>query len=73
MSKLNKDDLICIALDMQKTQNSILPDIRNELSDMKNELSELRKSYNKLKADLKVSKSVTEAMKNDITVLESKC
>ena len=72
-SKLNKDDLIRIALDMQKTQNSILSDMRNELPDMKNELSELRKNYNKLEADLKVSKSVTEAMKNHITVLERKC
>ena len=58
LSKLNKDDLIGIALDLQKTQNSILPDMRNQLSDMKNELSERRKNCNKLEADLKVSKSV---------------
>ena len=67
LSKLNKDDLIIrIALDMQNNQNSILSDINNELS-------ELRKKYNKLKSDLKVSKSVTEAMKNQIVVLENKC
>ena len=72
LSKLNKDDLIRIALGKQKTQNSILSDMRNELSDMKNELSELRKNYNKLETDLKVSKSVTEAMKNHIIVLERK-
>ena len=47
--------------------------MRNELSDMKNELSELRKNYNKLKADLKVSKSVTEVITNHIIVLERKC
>ena len=47
--------------------------MKNELSDMKNELSELRKNYNKLEADLKVSKSVTEAMKNHIIVLERRC
>ena len=73
LSKLNKDDPIRIALDMQKTQNSILSDMRDELSGMKNELSGLRKNYNKLEADLKVSKSVTEKMKNHITVLECKC
>ena len=50
LSKLNKDDLIRIALNMQK--------------------SELRKNKNKLEADLKVSKSVTEAIKNHRTVLE---
>ena len=58
---------------MQKTQNSILSEKRNELSYMKNELSELRKNCNKLEADLKVSKSVTESMKNHVTVLERKC
>ena len=73
LSKLNKDDLIRIALGMQKTQNSILSDMRNKLTDMKNELSELTKNCNTLEADLKVSKSVTEAMKNHIIVLERKC
>ena len=38
---------------MQKTQNSILSDMKNELSDMKNKLSEWRNSYNKMEADLK--------------------
>ena len=71
LSKLNKD-LIRIALDMQKTQNSILSDMRNKLSDMKNELPELRTNYNKLEVDLEISKSVTEAMKNRIIVLERK-
>ena len=64
MSKLNNDDHIRIALEVPKTQNSIL-------SDMKNKLSELRKNYN-IQADLKVSKSVTEAMKNNTVVLERK-
>ena len=40
--------------------------MRNVLSDMKSELSKLRKNYNKLEADLKVSKSVTEALKDHI-------
>ena len=51
---------------MQKTQKYILCDIEYELPDMKNELYALRKNYNKLEADLKVSKSVTEQMKNHI-------
>ena len=49
---------------MQKTQKSILCDMEYELPDMKNELSALSKNYNTLEADLKVSKSVTEEMKN---------
>ena len=58
---------------MQKPQNSILSDMKNKLNDMKNELSKLRKNQNKLEADLKVSKSVTKAMKNHIIALEPKC
>ena len=50
----------------KKTKNSIL-------SDMKNEISELRNICNKLEVDLKVSKSVTEVMKNHVVVLEHKC
>ena len=72
LSKLNKDDLIRIALDMQKTQNSVLSDMRNELSDMKNELPGLEKNYNKLEAGLKVSKLHNEAMENHVIVLERK-
>ena len=66
LSKLNKDDLIGIAPDMRKAQISILPDTENKLS-------ELRKNYNKPEVDIKVFKSVTEAMRNHIIVLEQKC
>ena len=45
LSKLNKNDLICIAIKMQCTQN-FLPNKK---------ISELRKNYNK-QADLEVSK-----------------
>ena len=51
LSRLNKDDLICIVLDMQ---NSKL-DTNFILNDIKKELSELQKSYNKFEADLAVS------------------
>ena len=68
LSRLNKDDFILIALDMQNSKletNSILTDIKNELS-------ELRKSYNKLEADLAVSKSVTKIMRKKKVMLERK-
>ena len=55
LSRLNKDDLICIVLDMQ---NSKL-DTNFILNDIKKELSELQKNYNKFEADLAVlSKSL---------------
>ena len=51
LSRLNKDDLVCIALDMQ---NSKL-DTNFILNDIKKELSELQKNYNNFEADLAVS------------------
>ena len=68
LSRLNKDDLICIALCMR---NSKL-DTNSSLTDIKNELSELRKSYNKLEPDLAVSKSITEIMRKQVVMLERK-
>lgn len=35
LSKPNKDDHICITLHMQKKLNSVLSDMKNELSDIK--------------------------------------
>ena len=65
LSRLNKDDLIRIALDMQKCKldtNSILIDIKYKLP-------ELRKSHEKLQADLGISKSVTEIISTQIVML----
>ena len=66
LPKLNKDDLIRIALDMQ----NLKLDINSILTDISNELSELRKNYNKLEVDLAVFKSVTEIMRKQIVMLE---
>ena len=66
LPKLNKDDLIRIALDMQ----NLKLDINSILTDISNELSELRKNYNKLEVDLAVFKSVTEIMRKQIAMLE---
>ena len=55
LSRLNKDDLVCIALDMQ----NLKLDTNFILNDIKKELSELQKNYNKFEADLAVlSKSL---------------
>ena len=58
--RLNTDDLIRITLDMK----NLKLDTNLILTDINNKLSELRKSYNKFQADLVVSKSVTEIMRN---------
>ena len=68
LSRINKDDLIRIALDMQ----NLKLDTKSVSINIKNEISELRKSYSKLQNDLTVSKSVTEIMKKQIVMLEQK-
>ena len=68
LSRLNKDDFIHIALDMQ----NLKLDTNSILADIKNKLSELRKGYNKLEADLAVSKSVIEIMRKQIVMQERK-
>ena len=68
LSRINKDDLIRIALDMQ----NLKLDTKSVSINIKNEISELRKSYSKLQNDLAVSKSVTEIMKKQIVMLEQK-
>ena len=68
LSRINKDDLIRIALDMQ----NLKLDTKSVSINIKNEISELRKSYSKLQNDLAVSKSVTEIMKKQIVMLERK-
>ena len=66
LSRLNKDDLILLALDYQQkcdiTQHKI-----------SKELAELCKSYNKLESDLAITKTVNESLRNQILMLERQC
>ena len=66
LSRLNKDDLIRLALDYQQKYD-ITPD------KISKELAELRKSYNKLESDLAITKAVNELLRNQILKLERQC
>ena len=66
LSRLNKDDLIRVALDYQKKYAIILDKISKELA-------ELRKSYNKSESDLSITKAVNESLRNQILTLERQC
>ena len=66
LSRLNKDDLIRLALDYQQKYDITLDKISNELA-------ELRKSYNKLESDLAITKAVNESLRNQIITLERQC
>ena len=64
--RLNKDDLIRLALDYQQKYDINLDKISKELA-------ELRKSYNKLESDLAITKAVNESLRNQILTLERQC
>ena len=66
LSRLNKDDLIRLALDYQQKYDITLDKISKELA-------ELRKSYNKLESDLAITKAVNELLRNQIITLERQC
>ena len=64
--RLNKDDLIRLALDYQQKYDITLDKISTELA-------ELRKSYNKLEPDLAITKAFNESLRNQILTLERQC
>ena len=49
LMKLNKESLIMITLDYQGKFNSILDDLKKDISDLKSDLSRLKSDFSKLK------------------------
>ena len=66
LRRLNKDDLIRLALDYQQKQDITFDKITTELTG-------LRKSYNKLDSDLAITKTVNKSFRNQIVTLERQC
>ena len=66
LSKLNKEDLIRLALDFQQNHDNLF-------SKLMEEFSELKVDYVKLEADLSITRSVSDTLKNRITNFERKC
>ena len=66
LNRLNKDDLIHLALDYQQKYDITLDKISKELA-------ELRNSHNKLESDLAIIKTDNESLRKQILTLECKC
>ena len=66
LSRLNKDDLIRLALGYQQKYDITLDKISKELA-------ELCKTYNKLESNLAITKAVNESFRNQIITLERQC
>ena len=49
LMKLNKENLVMITLDYQGKLNSILDDLKKDISDLKSDLSRIKSDISKLK------------------------
>ena len=66
LSKLSKDDIVRIALDLQEKQDTLLNKVHQDLS-------ELRNNFSRLESELLISKTVTTRQKDQIINLERHC
>ena len=64
--KLNKEDLVRLALDYQQKETVLLNNINQELI-------ELRKNYTRIESELQISQSVSTAQRKRIIALERQC
>ena len=63
LKKLNKNEIINLALDYHNKFDSMLAGIRNELSDLK-------KDFEQLRLDLSITKLVNTTLKEKVVSLE---
>ena len=66
LSKLNKEDIIRLALDLQQKHDTLLSKLQEDFTDLKT-------NYAKIEADLSIVRTVSNNMKNHIVTLERKC
>lgn len=66
LSKLNKEDIIRLALDLQQKHDSLLCKLQENYADLK-------VNYAKIEADLSIVRTVSNNMKDHIITLEHKC
>ena len=64
--KLNKEELVRLLLDYQRTFNSIL-------DDLKNNFDELKTKFTKLEADVNISRNVNSKLSGRLIDVERKC
>ena len=70
LMKLNKEDLVKITLDYQGKFNSILDDLKNDISDLKSDLSGPKPDFSKLEADIKVTRNVSSKLSERLVTMK---
>ena len=73
LMKLNKEDLVRIALDYQEKFNNILDDLKRDISDLKSDLSGLKSDFSKLEADIQVIRNVNSKLPERLLTVERRC
>ena len=71
--KLNKEDLVRIALNYQGKFNNILDGLKRDISDLKSDLSGLKSDFSKLEADIQVSRNVNSKLSERRLTMERRC
>ena len=73
LMKLNVENLITITLDYQGKFNSILDDLKKDISDLKSDLYGLKSIFSKLGADIQVTRNVNAKLSERIVTIERRC
>ena len=73
LMKLNKEDLVRIALNYQGKFNNILDDLKRDISDLKSDLSGLKSDFSKLEADIQVNRNVNSKLSERRLTMERRC
>ena len=69
LMKLNKENLVMITLDYQGKFNSILDDLKKDISDLKSDLPELNSDFSKLEADIQVTRNVNTKLSEKLVAI----
>ena len=71
--KLNKEELVTIALSFQGKFNFILNGLKRNICDLKNNLSGLKSGFPKLKANIQVTKNINTKLSDRLVTIDSRC
>ena len=70
LMKLNKEDLVRITLDYQGKFNSILDDLKKDISGLKSDLYGLKSDFSKLEADIQVTRNKNSKLSERLVTME---
>ena len=73
LMKSNKEDLVRVTLDYHGKFNSILDDLKKDISDLKIDPSGLKSDFYKLEADIQVTRNVNSKLSERPVAIGIRC